>query len=349
MIDDVARRSFCPEMHLSHSISAAATALAGFLLLPVVAEASPWTQPKGKLAVKIAADYQWAEKEWLVNGDFQEFPLNGQYFGGNLRLGVRYGITPRLEVGGEMQISHRQFQADEVWLGPPLTPEIGEITSGEQLVDSMISLDRTATGIGDVNLWVKVRVSPLDFWRAVFTPSLEFKIPTGYAAPAGTFANDNPADGVADDVTLGDGQLDITIRAHGGFVPHPRWFVRMDIGFRARFFGPGQQVVGGAKTGVRIGKFFIPYVEGTIEHSFTEGETIGISFATDVPETPANEFRAAQLTPLDVTLDRSVATIRAGTIFSLPTWEVDVGYSGVLWGRNTSRVHTISAGVTLKL
>ncbi len=317
--------------------------------LPAPAEASPWTQPKGKLAVKISADYQWAEKEWLIDGNFQEFPLDGRYFGGNLRLGVRYGITPRLEVGASMQISHAEYQADEVWLGPPVTPEIGEITTGEGLIDSVLSLDRSVTGVGDVNVWVKCRVSPLDFWRVVFTPAVEFKIPTGYAAPSGTFADDDPVNGVADDVTLGDGQLDITIRAHGGFVPHPRWFIRADVGFRARFFGPGQQVVGGAKTGVRIGTFFIPYVEGTIEHSVTEGQVIGTSLATSVPEKPARELRAADLKPLEIRLDRSILTIRAGAIFSLETWEVDIGYSGVLWGRNTSRVHTISAGVTLKL
>jgi hypothetical protein len=248
-----------------------------------------------------------------------------------------------------MKISHVEYQADEVWLGPPLTPAVSEITTGTELAASMISLDRSVTGVGDVDIWVKVRVSPLDFWRVVFTPSLELKIPTGYDSPSGTFTDDDPSAGVSDDVTLGDGQLDITVRAHGGFVPHPRWFIRTDIGFRARFFGPGQQIVGGAKTGVRIGRFFIPYVEGTIEHTITEGDVVGVSFSTSSPEIPADEFRAADLKPLEIRLDRSILTIRAGTIFSMDTWEVDIGYSGVLWGRNTSRVHTITAGVTLKL
>jgi hypothetical protein len=323
--------------------------IAAFLVAPNPASASPWTQPKGKLAVNIAADYQWAAKEWLIDGNFQEFPLEGRYFGGNLRLGVRYGITQRLEVGATMQISHVEYQANEIWFGPPITAEIADITTGEGLVDSVLSLDQSVTGVGDVNVWVKCRVSPLDFWRVIFTPGIEFKIPTGYTAPSGTFVNDEPADGVADDVTLGDGQLDITVRAHGGFVPHPRWFIRADVGFRARFFGPGQQVVGGAKTGVRIGKFLIPYVEGTVEHTVTEGKVIGVSFATDTPEKPAREFRVSDLKPLEMRLDRSILTIRTGVIFSLPTWEVDIGYSGILWGRNTSRVHTVSAGVTLKI
>ena len=34
--------------------------LAAALLLPTAADASPWTQPKGKLAVKLSAAYQWA-------------------------------------------------------------------------------------------------------------------------------------------------------------------------------------------------------------------------------------------------------------------------------------------------
>lgn len=319
------------------------------LLLPSLADASPWTQPRGKLSVKIAADYQWAEQEWLINGAYQDFPLDGKFFGGNLRLGARYGITKRLEVGAQMKITHIEYQADHVWLGPPLSPSAAEITTGEGLHDSTLSLDRMATGVGDVDVWVKVRVTPLDVWRVLFTPSLELKIPTGYDAPTGTFADDDPSEGVADDVTLGDGQLDITLRAHGGFVPHPRWFIRADVGFRARFFGPGQQIVGGAKTGVRIGKFFIPYVETTIEHSITEGEVVGISFATRTPNKPAREFRAADTQPLEMRLDRSILTLRAGVIFSLETWEVEVGYSGVLWGRNTSQVHSITAGVNLKL
>jgi hypothetical protein len=332
------------------SRSAVLVALSLAFFSAPAAQASPWTQPQGKLAVKIGADYQWAKKEWLIDGSFQEFPLNGEYFGGNLRLGVRYGITARLEVGAEMQISHVQYEADEVWLGPPLSPDASELPTGEAIVDSVLSLDRSATGVGDVNVWVKVRVSPLDFWRVIFTPSVEFKIPTGYDAPTGTSVDDDPAQGVSDDVTLGDGQLDITIRAHGGFVPHPRWFIRIDAGFRARFFGPGQQVVGGAKTGVRIGKFFIPYVEGTIEHSITEGKVVGTTFATSTPEKPAREFRLANIDKqLDYRLDRSILIIRAGTIFSMPAWEVDIGYSGILWGRNMSRVHTISVGVTLKL
>ena len=109
-------------------------------------------------------------------------------------------------------------------------------------------------------------------------------------------------EGVADDVTLGDGQLDVTLLGHFGIVPHPRWFNRLSVGIRLRLFGPGPQVVAGYKTGVRIGRFLIPYAELSLAHTFIEGRVVGSTFATAVPETPAaaedGEFNLCRDTPL---------------------------------------------------
>ena len=58
---------------------------------------------------------------------------------------------------------------------------------------------------------------------------------------------------------------------HFGLIPHPRWFNRFSVGFRLRLFGPGPQVLGSYKTGVRIGDFLIPYGEISITHTVLEG------------------------------------------------------------------------------
>jgi hypothetical protein len=228
-------------------------------------------------------------------------------------------------------------------------PDIGELTDRQQIAENSTSLDRRVTGVGDVELYVKYRLTPDALWRFVATPELHLKIPTGYERPAGTFADDDFNEGVADDVTLGDGQLDVTGLMHFGVIPHPRWFNRLSLGLRLRLFGPGPQFLASYKTGVRIGSFLIPYGEIALTHTFIEGKTVGTTFATTRPETPAAEFTADDLLMLEWRPDRSHLSPRFGVIFVQEKWEVDINYSTYVWGINVAQVHSISAGVTVKL
>ncbi len=75
------------------------------LLLAAPAVASPWTLPKAHGALAIKTDFQLASGEWLITGGHQRFPLNGRFFSANLRLGLRYGITDRFEIGGSLALS----------------------------------------------------------------------------------------------------------------------------------------------------------------------------------------------------------------------------------------------------
>ena len=318
------------------------------LLVPAAAQASPWTLSKSKVAFRVSGDMQWANSEWLINGDYGRFPLDGRYFSANMRASVRYGITDRLEIGAETGLSHVQYNADEIYFGDPLVPNFDAVQSNQQIAENITSLDRRVTGVSDVQIYVKYRLTPDKLWRFVATPELHFKIPTGYERPAGTFEGDDFGQGVADDVTLGDGQLDITANMHFGVIPHPRWFNRLSVGFRLRLFGPGPQILASYKTGVRIGTFLIPYAEIGITHTVIEGKTVGMTFATATPELPAAEFTADDLLLLPWIPDRSHLQPRFGLIFSQPKWEVDIAFTTTVWGINIAQVNTVSVGVTVR-
>ncbi len=317
-----------------------ACAVVGLGGLASTAHASPWTLEKGRGVVRVSTDYQFATKEWLITGPYQSFPLGGRFFSVNVRAGVRYGITSSLEIGGQLALSHVSYDAREVWFS-----SLDDVDSREQVAANIISFDSRYTGLGDVLIYARYRLVPREIWRFTATPELHLKIPTGYPKPQGTFADDGS---LGDDVTLGDGQIDITARMHFGVIPHPRVFVRADAGFRLRLFGPGQQVVGGLKVGGRIGAFLIPYVGVDAEHTLNEGKAIGQSVTTSTPEKPAAELTMADLTPVDYRLDRTAIRPAAGLILSFDTFEIDVGYFTVAWGRNVAQLHIINVGASLK-
>ena len=301
------------------------------------AEASPWTLQQGKVAMKVGFDLQFAGKEFLINGNYGSYPLEGRYSSANLRLQVRYGVTDRFEVGGGFSFSHINYESEEfvVPADDPNEP------------DSIASFDKSATGPADVNLYARFRFTPLG--RAVAAVGLEAKLPTGYDKPTGTWLNDDPSQGIADDVSLGDGQMDLTPMFHAGFVPLDPWFIRADVGFRFRFFGPGHQVVGGLKTGVRIGDHVLPYASLDIEHTVNKGKVVGKTYTSNAPDKPVEEFNPdTDIEVLDFRLDRSALTPSAGVLILFKNWELDVGYRVVAWGINTGQIHSINVGVTIR-
>lgn len=309
--------------------------------------ASPWTLPEGTLSLGAATDLQYADSEFLITGDLQEFPLNGEFYATNIRGSIRYGVSDRLEVGGAISAGIVAFDADPIYLGDIFTTEFGDEGSSERFRANILSLDRTAAGLGDLRIYLRHRWT--DYGPVVVTGELALKLPTGYAAPSGTFEDDEFARGVEDDVTLGDGQADIEALLLVGFVPAPDWFIRLDVGARLRTFGPGQQVLGELKVGTRLTEAFLPYVFASAEHTFTEGETIGISQTTEAPGTPAREFTADLLVATPIRLDRSRVSPGVGAILQLGERELDISYRYTVWGINTARAHGISISTTLVL
>lgn len=311
------------------------------------ASASPWTLPERQASVGVATDLQYARTEFLPDGTRQVFPLNGEYYAGLLRLGLRYGVTDRVEIGASVHGGVIAFQADSVYLADVLTTEVGEEGSPERFRANILSFDHAALGLGDLRLFVRHRWSGLG--RVVVAGELQLKLPTGYTPPSGTFEDDEFARGVADDVSFGDGQADLEPRLLFGFVPASDWFIRADVGLRLRAFGPGQQVTGALKVGTRVSRGFLPYVFADAEHSFTEGRVIGTSYATDSPEVDGSEFTADLLDPVPLRLDRSFVSAGAGAIFQLQDREVDVSYHAILWGKNIAQIHSVSIGTTFGL
>lgn len=314
------------------------------------ANASPWTLPEGAMSVSMAMDLQTATEEFVeVGGDqrLQAFPLDGAYFAANLRPSLRYGINNRMEIGGSLSLSHLSYEADEIYLGDLITTEVGEDGSYERFRANLLSLDREQFGLGDLRLYLRNRLMTAQ--RAVVTTEIGVKLPTGYDPPGGTFRNDNPADGTQDDVALGDGQADIDFVALFGFVPVNDWFIRIDAGFRARLFGPGQQIIGNFKTGYRINEYLLPYVYVDAQHSVTEGESVGLSFRAIDPSQPAALFQGDNLSPEEVRLDRTAIQPGGGVLFSLGDRSLDIGYAQVVYGRNIGRLHIVSFTSTFVL
>ncbi|MFT6628163.1 MAG: hypothetical protein ACJA1R_001424 [Flavobacteriales bacterium] len=317
--------------------------------LAATALASPWTLPRHAISLSIGGDMQTASEEFRQSSERVSYPVDGSYFSSNLRAGVRYGLSDRTEVSANLVLTYRSFQADEMYFGPVLNPDVGvdPPDNDAQIRANILSIDREAFGIGDIRLALRHRFTPLH--ATVWAVEIEVKMPTGYPAPEGVFNDDDITAGVADDVTLGDAQTDITTRLLFGAVPARDFFIRADAGFRVRLFGPGHQVVGSFKTGYRIGGALLPYVWSDAEHSVTDGSVIGTTFLFADPDLEAEDATIDDLVGRDITLDHSLVRAGAGAIISFGDRDVDFGYGITVWGKNTGRIHTFSIGTNFAL
>jgi len=310
------------------------------------AAASPWTLPAGDVALKFSTDLQFADREFLQEGDNVPFSIDGEFWAGHFRSDLRYGITDRIEVGGQLSFDYLSYNADEVFFGEGVINT--EFTPGSQqsIAANIVSVDRTAAGLGDIRLFLRNRLTPLG--RAVVATEVNLKIPSGYEQPVGTFTEDDPARGVGDDVTLGDGQMDVTGMLLMGFAPTWDMFVRIDVGGRYRLFGPAPQVVAAFKTGYRVSDSFLPYVQLDTTISIGEGDSIGQTFESLDPELPASAYTLATLNPRNQTLDRSFISPGFGMIFTTGTRDIDISYSTMAWGKNIPQLHIVSVGTNLR-
>lgn len=318
----------------------------GVSLIPAAAMASPWTLREGELALKLSTDVQFANQEFVIDRDLQRFPLDGRYWGGNFRTDLRYGINDRLEIGGSLVFSYATYSSDEVFFGEGTIDTSQTPGTPESVRANILSFDQTAVGLGDLRLFMRNRLTPIG--RAVVATEIGAKIPTGYRQPSGTFEDDTPSEGLTDDVTLGDGQMDLHAMLLTGFSPTWDWFIRLDVGGRARFFGPAPQVIGAFKTGYRVAPNFLPYLFVDAQVSIGEGRSIGQSFIAEDPSISSIEFEFTDVTPVDITLDRSAVVPGIGAIFALGDRDIDINYSYVAWGENTAQLHMFSVGTNLK-
>lgn len=307
------------------------------------ASASPWTVPKDKLLLSLNYDFAFAENEFLPDGTYQSFPLDGQFTSSTLRVAGRYGFTSRLELSAELNVKTVTYTAD------PIIPVFADNPDPEPLEvgDARASIkDFSSTVIGPADLFFTIRYN---FVRGLFAFANEtrVKLPTGYEPPSGTF-NDELE--VADDVALGDGQTDIEDSLlFGLFIPQTRTFGRADIGFRFRFGGPGHQAIGAVRVGQYVGEHVVLFAGTSGAYTVNEGEPIGDTFIATKDNLQADEVLIGDNTiPVELRLDKDWLQVEGGLLFlPKPGLEIQASYSQVLLGANIAAIHSVSIGTAI--
>lgn len=336
-----------------------ATILAGALgLCSSTAAASPWTLPRGNVVFATSYNFQSARQEFFAERVARNFPLNGQYTGHAFTLGFRAGVTDRLEVELQVPIRSVTYDSDPVLLLPrPAGSMLSEFQWAQR---NIIALSRSTSGVGDISAAARYRLllRPL-----AIAAELRIKVPTGYTGPAGTFGAQpqtsaeflaNSAQlvtpqNVRDDVTLGDGQVDITPSVLFGVAFPSRTFLRVDLGYNIRLGAAAHQF----QTALRVGQVFgdvLFYGWAQFAYAVTQGELIGVSVAAIDPDLPATEYSGTNnLLLRELRLERDSLDLGAGVIFRLaPQVEMNVGYARTVWGRNTSAADSFSVGIAVR-
>jgi hypothetical protein len=272
---------------------------------------------------------------------------------------MRVGLTDRLELEVGLPLRLVSYRSDPVLLLP--RPAMSTEAELDFYQRNVLDLSRVARGLGDLTLAVRwrtpVRLLPL-------AVELRAKVPTGYAGPAGTFG-DQPTtiedfqrdllryvrpENVRDDVTLGDGQLDLQPSLLAGYAFPTRTFVRLDLGVNLRLGGAAQQWVGALRAGQQLGPRVLLYAYAQTALSLNDGRIIGVSVAATNPDLPANQYEGTNNLLLRTPrLERDNFDVGAGVIFRvLPEAELNFGYSRTLWGRNTALVDSFSVSLAVR-
>ncbi len=316
--------------------------------------ASPWTLPRGRLALVVGYDYQFASEEFLEAGEQQVFPLRGLYTSSSVTFDARLGVSDRFELQLRLPVRAVSFTSDPVVLIPG--PEGAGI---DYYQENVIDLSQTRIGLGDI--WITGRYNLLR-WPVAIAIEGALKTPTGYEGPAGTFGNqpeseqdfvDNigtlvTPENVTDDVSLGDGQVDLSLNLLLGMSFPTHTFARLDIGYTLRF-DAGDQIRASLKAGQALGSRVLAYVDGTFYYTVTEGRPIGISVAAQDATLPAADYGGTtNLRLRELRLERDAFDFTFGAIVRVTeATEINIGYSRTLWGRNTAATNRfyVSIGV----
>lgn len=329
-----------------------ALVLAASLLAASPALASPWTLPRGDLALSAWTSVQTARQEFFESGGARNFPLNGRYNGTTLGLTLRAGITDRLELEFGLPIRTVSYQSDPVVLNPQ--PPGSTESPMDYYQRNVINLSRNDSGIGDLTLAGRYRLLLEPLAMAL---ELRFKFPSGYPGPSGTFGDEPRSaatfladasryaspENVRDDVTLGDGQVDITPSILLGYAFPTRTFLRLDAGYNVRLGAAGHQVVGAFRAGQFIGDVVLLYAWVQAAVNVTRGRVIGVSVAAQDPDLPAAQYvNDNNLLLRELRLERSNLDVGGGVIVRFtPSVELNLGYSRTLWGQNTAVVDQV--------
>ena len=354
---------------MRRALLAVAVAVALLHLLPAApAAASPWTLPRGEIGFFGSYNYQVATTEFLDSGGERAYPLRGQYSGSTYTLGVRAGFTDRLEFEVQVPIRFVSFEADTVILAPcPTDPTTMEDCDPDEEVAhyrrNVLDFNGATAGLGDLILAGRYRWFLEPFAMA---SELRIKTPTGYDGPEGTFGEEPRTrqefidalgrgervaapENISDDVTLGDGQLDLTLSQLFGIALPTRTFIRIDMGYALRTGGAADQITGAFRMGQLIFDRFIVYAGVRVDYSVQEGRSIGVSVDAVDPDVRAVDYSAADLNPRTVRLYRDIVDVGGGIIYKITdSVELNLGVSRIVWGHNVAAVNSLSFGIAVR-
>ena len=313
---------------------------ASSLLAPTTADASPWLPDDGELTIGLTYDFQHADREFLPSGTDQAFPLNGTFSGSQLTLQSGYGITEKFEVAGSIAFKHVSYEADPIILNLPDGADSSEATG------SILDFSESDLGASDIRLTGRYQLANLDDILLVATDT-ELKLPTGYDKPRPTFEDGQPsATNIRDDVTLGDGQADITQTLQAGaFVPPTGTFSQLDAGFAFRFGDPGHQLLGGLKLGQFIGDSVMVFGQVGGRLTVTDGNVIGETFVAVDPTLANTEFSGDNVEPTELAVDRDYLEVGGGVVFQLEAFELQAAFTQIAVGENIPKLQKASLSI----
>jgi len=330
------------------------------LLIPSIGSASPWVLDERELVISGRFDFSLAEREFLKTGELQDFPLNGRLRSAGYETSIRFGVVENLEIEFNVPIKQITYRSDPVIL-VPCSEGASSSDCFQQDQGNVIDLSRTESGLADLRLSARYQFLQGAVAGAV---GLEVKTPTGYDDPSGTFGSE-PKDrqqfldgfarfvqpeNVQDDVTLGDGQLDLALTTLWGWSLPSRTFLRLDSGYVLRTRGAGDQITANLQIGQQLGQRFLLKAGTNFAYTVEDGEIIGISVAAEDPNLPAEDFGGpTNLRLLEVPLSEDRLRINAGMLARISErTELNLSYARLVWGRNVSRTDTVSLGLAFK-
>lgn len=319
-----------------------AAALSGLIVLcsSPLASASPWTLPQHDLSISTELGFASSRYEYLSDGRYLRYPLDGRFTSSTLALGFRYGFTDNFEMSVKPTFKLVSYEADSlVASGGPYDPN-SELTLDEARARTL-DFDETRLGAGDMDIAARYN---LHRGYIMVTPEVSAKIPLGYQPPRETFVDTATLER-GDDVTLGDGQIDITgALLLGAYIPWTKTFIRADAGYRHRFGSPGDQFVASAKAGQFLSENVIIFAGTRFVETVTDGDVIGLTF-NDPLEQDAETFDNTLTEQNPLTLDRSFVSVEAGAIVKLSKVELQLSFEEVVDGANYSDLRSVNFGV----
>ena len=319
---------------------------------------SPWTLPQGKIIFGTNFNHQAANSEFFDTGSDRRFPLRGKYDSAGLTGFARIGFTDRIEFDLSIPFSVVSYQSDPVLLLEQ--PAGSEISSLDYYQENVIELNRTVVGVGDLRFATRFRWLLNPFAMA---SEVRLKAPTGYKTPAGTFGERPTSiesftadlgrfvrpENVQDDVTLGDGQLDLAFSMLFGHAYRSGTFVRANLGYNLRLADVGDQALGMLKIGQKLGRNVLIYASADMAYAVEQGRVIGISVAAKDPNVLARDYGGtANLLLREVRLNPSYLDLGGGAIFRFGrAVEFSASYFRRTWGVNTAATNSFNFSVAV--